>query len=140
MLSEEKAGDCAYCYLLLCQKRLLLTDNTLLPDQSFFEYLKSLSPSLTDLELRSLSTLPHLSTFLHSLSSRLRSHKDFEAVETLLACFLRIHGDVIVANGEELRAPLEEVDRRQKEETERVRELTAFSLGTLAFLRGTPIA
>lgn len=109
-------------------------------DQTFFEHLKSLSPSLTDLELRSLSTLPHLSTFLHALSSRLRSHRDFEAVETLLACFLRIQGDVIVVNGEELRGPLLEVERRQKDEVERLGELMRFSLGTLAFLRGVPIA
>lgn len=105
----------------------------------FFEYLKALSPSATDLELRSLSTLPHLQAFLHAISARLRSHRDFEAVQTFLACFLRIHGDVLVQNVE-LKEGMIRVAAEQKRESGRLMDLTHYALGTLAFLRSTPIA
>lgn len=108
-------------------------------DQAFYEYLKALSPSSTDLEFRSLSTLPHLTLFLNSLSARLASHRDFEAVQSYLAHFLRIHGDVLVAN-EELKVALERVEEEGRKGGERVRELVGYCLGTLAFLRGVSVA
>ncbi|KAI5478393.1 WD repeat protein, U3 small nucleolar RNA-associated protein 21 [Pseudohyphozyma bogoriensis] len=117
LLKEDKAGDY----------------------QSFFEYLKALSPSATDLELRSLTMLPHLEAFLDALSGRLASHRDFEAVQTFLACFLRIHGDVLVQNTE-LKGAMEKVAEEQKRESSRLMDLTHYSLGALAFLRSTPIA
>lgn len=110
-----------------------------LADQAFFEYLKALSPSATDLELRSLTTLPELNSFLHALSARLSSHKDFEAVQTFLAYFLRIHGDVLVQNVE-LRDEMLAIQEKQKKEAGRLIDLTHYALGTLAFLRSTPIA
>lgn len=107
-------------------------------DQAFFEYLKALSPSAVDLEFRSLATLPHLSAFLEAMAARLRSHRDFEAVQTFIACFLRIHGDVLVQNVE-LKRGMEAVAAAQRTETSRLMELTHYALGTLAFLRSTPI-
>lgn len=107
-------------------------------DQTFFEYLKALSPSAIDLEFRSLSTLPQLTAFLASLSARLRSHRDFEAVQTFLSCFLKIHGDVLVQNVE-LKEEMLKVAAAQKKETARLMDLTHYALGTLAFLRSTPI-
>ncbi|KAK4047049.1 rRNA-processing protein utp21 [Microbotryomycetes sp. JL221] len=108
--------------------------------QSFFEYLKALSPSLTDLELRSLVSLSHLSKFLNAISQRLSTHRDFEAVQTYLAMFLRIHGDVIVENEPELGPLLRKIKQRQATEANRLLELTQYALGTLSFLRSTPIA
>lgn len=108
-------------------------------DQTFFEYLKALSPAAIDLELRSLTILPHLSAFLDSLSSRLRSHRDFEAVQTFLAVFLKIQGDVLIANYELLQA-LEQVRKEQERESGRLMDLTHYALGTLAFLRSVAIA
>lgn len=107
-------------------------------DQSFFEYLKALLPAGTDLELRSMSTLPQLSAFISALSARLKCHKDFEAVQTYLAHFLRIHGDVLVENVE-LKEGLERVAEHQKAEAGRLMDLTHYALGTLAFLRSTPV-
>ncbi|GAA5925720.1 rRNA-processing protein UTP21 [Sporobolomyces koalae] len=108
--------------------------------QSFFEYLKALSPSALDLEIRSLTTLPHLRTFLHSLWSRLRSHRDFEATQTFLAVFLRIHGDVLISNPEDgIREKLLAIQTEQKKEAERLIDLTHYNLGTLAFLRGVAL-
>lgn len=106
--------------------------------QTFFEYLKALSPSAIDLEFRSLATLPQLTAFLAALSARLRSHRDFEAVQTFLSCFLKIHGDVLVGNVE-LKEEMLKVAAAQKTETARLMDLTHYALGTLAFLRSTPI-
>ncbi|BGP02493.1 putative WD-repeat protein [Rhodotorula toruloides ATCC 204091] len=106
--------------------------------QSFFEYLKALSPSNVDLEIRSLSTIPHLEAFLHALLARLRSHRDFEACQTFLAVFLRIHGDILIANPD-TKGPLEAIAEQQKKEAERLIDLTHYNLGTLAFLRGVAL-
>ncbi|GAA5961254.1 hypothetical protein JCM21900_005583 [Sporobolomyces salmonicolor] len=106
--------------------------------QSFFEYLKALPPSTVDLEIRSLSTIPHLRSFLHALLCRLRSHRDFEAIQTFLAVFLRIHGDVLVANPE-LGGEMQAIAEEQKKEAERLIDLTHYNLGTLAFLRGVAL-
>ncbi|GAA5874734.1 hypothetical protein JCM16303_002966 [Sporobolomyces ruberrimus] len=108
--------------------------------QSFYEYLKALSPSALDLEIRSLTTLPHLRAFLHSLLARLRSHRDFEATETFLAVFLRIHGDVLISNPEDgIREKMLDIQKEQKKEAERLIDLTHYNLGTLAFLRGVAL-
>ncbi|ETW85975.1 hypothetical protein HETIRDRAFT_60335 [Heterobasidion irregulare TC 32-1] len=103
---------------------------------AFFSYAKSLSAAAVDLELRSLVSLDSLQAFLHALSQRLRSHRDFEAVQTYLNVFLRMHGDVMVANVT-LRAELQKLLGIQKRESGRVLELIAASLGTLAFVRDT---
>lgn len=109
-------------------------------DQSFFEYLKALSPSALDLEIRSLTTLPHLARFLDALLARLRSHRDFEATETFLAVFLRVHGDVLVENPEDgIRDRMLAIQREQKREAERLIDLTHYNLGTLAFLRNVAL-
>lgn len=89
-----------------------------------------------DLELHSLSTLDHLRLFLRALTSRLKSHRDFEAVQTLQNVFLRIHADVIIAN-EEVQGELKSLADVQRQESERVLELIASSLGTLGFVRDT---
>ncbi|KAI0691037.1 Utp21-domain-containing protein [Cytidiella melzeri] len=102
--------------------------------ETFYSYIKTLSPAAIDVELRSLVTLDVQRLFLTSLIQRLKSHRDFEAVQTLENVFLRMHGDVLVANsevGEELRK-LREV---QRAESERVLELLASSLGTLGFVK-----
>lgn len=101
---------------------------------SFFEYIKALSPSAVDLEIRSLVSLEHLSAFLSALLGRLRSHRDFEAVQAFLSVFLNVHGDVLIANSE-LRSLLERLEKEQKREANRLQELISYSLGTLAFLR-----
>jgi U3 small nucleolar RNA-associated protein 21 len=68
------------------------------------------------------------------LNRRLRSHRDFEAVQTFLNVFLRIHGDLLIANAE-LRDGLEGLLAVQKAESGRVLELLASGMGTLGFVR-----
>ncbi|GAA6043467.1 hypothetical protein JCM8097_000725 [Rhodosporidiobolus ruineniae] len=106
--------------------------------QSFFEFLKALNPSAVDLEIRSLSSLQHLNAFLSSLLGRLRARRDFEAVQTFLAIFLRVHGDVLIQNIE-TREMLVAIQKEQKKEAERLIDLTHYNLGTLAFLRGVAL-
>jgi U3 small nucleolar RNA-associated protein 21 len=97
---------------------------------------KTLSPAAIDLELRSLVTLESLQIFLNALKRRLLSHRDFEAVQAFQNVFLRMHGDVIVAN-RELQNGLEELLGVQRKESQKVLELIASSLGTLGFVRDT---
>lgn len=53
-----------------------------------------------------------------------------------MTVFLRVHGDVIVANADgELGAALEELAEVQRSESRRVGELLGRALGTLGFVR-----
>ncbi|KAI0748597.1 Utp21-domain-containing protein [Daedaleopsis nitida] len=104
--------------------------------EDFFGYAKALSPAAMDLELRSLVSLDALRMFLRALAQRLRSHRDFEAVQTFMNVFLRMHGDVFVSNAE-VRRDLEMLAQAQRKESERLLELLASSLGTLGFVRDT---
>ena len=72
-----------------------------------------------DLELRSLVTLDDIRMFLAALTSRLKSHRDFEAVQTYQNVFLRLHGDVIVANPE-LQQEVETLQAVQRKESEKL--------------------
>ncbi|KAJ3492092.1 hypothetical protein NLI96_g199 [Meripilus lineatus] len=104
--------------------------------EEFYQYVKSLSPAAIDLEIRSLTSLNAHRLFIKAIVQRLRSHRDFEAVQTFQNVFLRIHGDILIANSE-LRKELEVLRDVQKTESERVLELLSSSLGTLGFVRNT---
>ncbi|GHJ84709.1 hypothetical protein NliqN6_1111 [Naganishia liquefaciens] len=101
---------------------------------SFFEYVKSLSPAKIDLEIRSLLSLEHLELFIRALIARLKTHKDFEVVQALLNVTLTIHSDLLMENSE-LRRALEEMLAEQKKESGRLMNLISYSLGTISFLR-----
>ena len=79
-------------------------------------------------------TIENLRTFMVALTQRLRSRRDFEAVQTYQSVFLRIHGETLVANTELLET-MEELLSVQKVESERVLDLVTSSLGTLDFVR-----
>lgn len=102
--------------------------------QLFFEYIKGLSPAAIDLEIRSLLSLQHLESFLRALIGRLRSNRDFEAIQAFISVCVSVHGDIMVSN-EELQATLEELLQAQEAESKRLMELISFSLGTLSFVR-----
>ncbi|KAF5338386.1 hypothetical protein D9611_012519 [Ephemerocybe angulata] len=73
---------------------------------------------------------------MHALTQRLRSRRDFEAVEAFLTAFLQMHSEVLIAN-EELREAMEEMEGVHRKESQRVLELITSSLGTLGFVRDT---
>jgi U3 small nucleolar RNA-associated protein 21 len=87
-----------------------------------------------DLEIRSLVTIENLQSFMTALTQRLQSRRDFEAVQTFQSVFLRIHGEVLVANPELLQT-MEKLLSVQKAESGRVLDLVTSSLGTLDFVR-----
>ncbi|KAF8922887.1 Utp21 specific WD40 associated putative domain-containing protein [Dissophora ornata] len=67
----------------------------------FFDHLKTLNPSAVDFELRSMSLDNDLAEpryFLEAIEYLLRMRRDFELAEAYLNLFLKIHGDVLVAN------------------------------------------
>ncbi|PPQ97575.1 hypothetical protein CVT26_002362 [Gymnopilus dilepis] len=105
-------------------------------DENFFNYMKMLSPAALDLELRSLVTLDSLSLFVNALTQRLHSHRDFEAVQAIQNVFLRMHGDVLIAN-QGMQSELEKLSQAQQKESQRILELIASSLGTLGFVKDT---
>ena len=128
---EPKDGNCR-CPALV----VTIADLHPPPDESFFTFAKSLSPAAADLEIRSLATSQDLSLFLHALSQRLKSHRDFEAVQTYLNLFLRVHGELLVSD-HELRTDLEAFLPLQRQESTRLLDSIASCLGTLAFVRDT---
>lgn len=103
-------------------------------DGTLFTLLKNLSPPAVELELRLLITLRLQSSFIQALTRRLHSHMDFEMVQTLLAVFLRLHGESMVENNE-LREGLEALLQLMKSENSRLRSLVMKNLGMLSFIR-----
>ncbi|CAE6502464.1 unnamed protein product [Rhizoctonia solani] len=102
---------------------------------ALFTLAQSMSPAALDLEIRSLSTIDDMELFMHALTQRLKSHRDFEAVQTYLAVFLRVHSDILTDH-EQLCSAMESLDRVHKQESERILELVDSGLGTLGFIRG----
>lgn len=87
------------------------------------------------MEIRSLLSIEHLKRFLRALIGRLRSHRDFEAVQAVLAVCLTVHSDLLIAN-EELAEVLQQLLVEQRRESERLLNLVGYNLGTMSFLRG----
>lgn len=149
----------------------LLTDCSLLrrrlcPDDGLFSRLFALSPSALDLEIRSLAGVDQLELFMQAMTARLRSRRDFEAVQAVMSVFLTIHGDVLSGaggddEGEEdggelfggdeeddgeasegrhrLEAALRSMLDGQLKETRDVGNLVRTSLGLVAWARGVPV-
>ena len=127
---ESKEGN--------CRRRVYYDDRRLtsITDDAFFTFAKSLSPAAVDLEIRSLVTLQDLSIFLNALTQRLKSRRDFEAVQTYLNLFLRVHGEMLIQSTE-LRGDMEALLLLQKQESSRLLDSISSCLGTLAFVRDT---
>ncbi|KAF9316671.1 hypothetical protein BG003_001695 [Podila horticola] len=82
----------------------------------FFDHLKGLNPSAVDFELRSMTLDNDLAEpryFLEAIECLLKQRRDFELAEAYLNLFLRIHGDILVANPE---AGLDDEDEDYEEE------------------------
>ena len=81
-----------------------------------------------------MATVQDLSLFLRALSQRLKSRRDFEAVQTYLNVFLRVHREMLVSNSE-IRGDLDAFLALQRQESGRLLDSIASCLGTLAFVR-----
>ncbi|PWY98745.1 beta-transducin [Testicularia cyperi] len=135
---------------------------------AYFTYLETLSTTTLDLEIRQLATVEDVVALLRVLGLRLAQHRDFEAVQAILATTLRIHSDILIpqsssaTDGEDEDDELEDVEdnegdeerrlqlkklkktirsliRLQVAESGRVNGLLDHCLGTLAFLRNLPM-
>ncbi|KAH7102300.1 Utp21-domain-containing protein [Auriculariales sp. MPI-PUGE-AT-0066] len=107
--------------------------------EDFFQYTRDLSAAALDLEIRTgLVRLPVLVRFIQALGARLRVRRDFEAVQAMIGVLLRVHGEIIIENAEELQKPLEMLREVQRKESARVLELTNQALGTLMFVQAAP--
>ncbi|KAF9088973.1 hypothetical protein BGX23_006998 [Mortierella sp. AD031] len=84
----------------------------------FFDHLKTLNPSAVDFELRSMSLDNDLAEpryFLEAIECLLEQKRDFELAEAYLNLFLKIHGDLLVANPE---AGLDDEEESEDDEDE----------------------
>jgi U3 small nucleolar RNA-associated protein 21 len=129
---EGTVGHIPFLFLVIC--------DAWVADERLFAHLKSLTPPAIDLELRTSLLLPSAQLlFVHALTQRLRSHRDFEAVQALLAVFLRLYGEVVVGEGDDGsgRRALEDLLEVQRTEAGRVMKMVTASLGTLSFVRET---
>ena len=100
---------------------------------AFITHLLLLSPSSTDLEIRSLQPA-ELIPFVQALTSRLREKLDYELVQTWMAVFLRVHGEAIVASAE-LVEVLKSWREEQEREAQRLSALVGYCSGVVGFLR-----
>ena len=107
-------------------------------DEDFFCYVKTLNPANIDFELRSLSMeddFADLRMFLDAIQSRLKTKKDFELVQSYMNHFLKIHGDVVIANFSVLGDPIRAILTEHKKEWHRIEELLHYNLCLLDFFR-----
>lgn len=103
-------------------------------------HLSSLSPSQMDLEIRTL-TVSEMVPFVNALTARLQLRRDFELINSFMACFLRLHGDVVQeedeAEGGQLKAAMRRWDRVMRTEEERLGQLVGYCKGVIDFLRSS---
>ncbi|KAK0544166.1 rRNA-processing protein utp21 [Tilletia horrida] len=133
-----------------------------------FQYLHSLSTPNIDLEIRSLARVQDFTNFLRAMTIRLQAHLDYEAVQAMLAVFVRVHGEALIANGVRLKSSqaqddsgfieLDGMDDEAAEEqgralaeavrlllvelhteSSRVMELLDYCLGSLSLIRDIPL-
>jgi U3 small nucleolar RNA-associated protein 21 len=113
---------------------------TQVPDTEFIEYLKTLSPSTADLELRSLSVgegsqeSNELLHFIRALTQRLMSRRDYELTQAWMTVFLRLHFDIVMEN-EDVLKELHTWKEHQEKERDRLDSLVGYCGGVVGFLR-----
>lgn len=101
-------------------------------------HLRTLSPSATDIEIRSLDTTPPLEefvTFIDALTFQLQAKKDYELVQVWMSMLLRVHGDVILEHGHYLESSLRSWESVQRAEAERLDQLVKYCAGVINYLR-----
>ncbi|ODV91399.1 hypothetical protein CANCADRAFT_32051 [Tortispora caseinolytica NRRL Y-17796] len=109
--------------------------------ETFFQYCKSLSPSMIDLEIQAMNghePFDDFSRLLQVLNLRLNEKKDFDIVQAILRVFTRTHGDTIVlSENETLLKQIKEIETKLTKEGNRLASLIEFSNGLSSFFRST---
>lgn len=106
-------------------------------ESDLIDHLKSLSPAAADIEIRSLASGEHV-LFVHALTSTLQSKRNFELVQAWMSVFLKIHGDVVVAD-EELREALMRYREVLEVERRRLGKLVGNCNGLVGYLRAARV-
>lgn len=137
---KPKAGNISSETTFTRLLREFTEDNS--KSEAFIAHLKNLSPSATDLEIRSLSTFPPLTefiAFIDALTATLERKADFELVQAWMAMLLRVHGDVIMEHASskvpELGEALLRWESEQAKEATRLEKLSRYCSGVLEFLK-----
>lgn len=156
MLKRGSADD-ACEFAPLYTTLLFGTANGMPPsDEAFFARLFSLTPSALDVEIRSLATERELILFIEALTARIKSRRDFEAVQAVMNVFLSAHSEVLIGEGEsagmdedgingeghdtdEVKEALTALLDAQAKETKAIGHLVRSSLGMVAWARGVPV-
>ncbi|OAJ39198.1 hypothetical protein BDEG_23062 [Batrachochytrium dendrobatidis JEL423] len=103
------------------------------------EYLKSLSPSAIDIEIR---TLPvdaehiYMRYFLEFVAFQLETLHDFELIQAYMNVFLKIHGDVLMTGQKETREDLARVQKLVSDLWNRMESKLQYGLCVVEFARG----
>ncbi|EGG12481.1 uncharacterized protein MELLADRAFT_32760 [Melampsora larici-populina 98AG31] len=114
--------------------RRLMKDESDKNYEDLFEYVKNLSPSALDIELRSITTDDQMKALLRALTVRLTSGKEFEMIQAILSVFLKIHGQEIIDIREDLPGDLLLI--AQEAATSKLKRLVDYGIGVSAFVRG----
>ncbi|KAI6247230.1 U3 small nucleolar RNA-associated protein 21 [Erysiphe necator] len=101
---------------------------------SFLNYLKTLSPSVADLEIRSLNPQEEFVPFIMALTHQLHARLDYELIQTWMSVFLRLHSDLITHDHKIIEA-LKIWREEQAREGQRIGELLSYCSGVVGFLR-----
>lgn len=109
--------------------------------EPFIAHLLSLSPSQSDIQIRSLSPPHELILFVQALTARLRQKRDYELIQTWMAVFLKCHGEsiIVATENEELGGRMREclVEWREvaREEGARLGGKVGFCMGVVGWVR-----
>ncbi|KAH9824151.1 Utp21 specific WD40 associated putative domain-containing protein [Melampsora americana] len=116
--------------------RRLMKDETDENYEDFFGYVRNLSPSALDIELRSITTDDQMKALLRALTARLTKGKEFEMIQAILSVFLKIHGQEIIATEEDLPGDGDLLAYAQEASTSKLKRLVDYGIGVSAFVRG----
>lgn len=100
----------------------------------FLNCLKSLSPSMADLEIRSLNPHEEFVPFITALTYQLRAKLDYELIQAWMSVFLRLHSDSITHDQRIIEA-IKVWREEQARESKRIGELLSYCSGVIGFLR-----
>jgi U3 small nucleolar RNA-associated protein 21 len=104
----------------------------------FLKFLSSASPSVTDLEIKSINTteLTELSNLIKALTEGYQSNQDIELIEAWMNMLMKNHGDVILAGKTDavLNEALEKWYLAHENKTQKFDDLVKFCSGVINLL------
>ena len=103
------------------------------------EHLQGLNPAAADIEIRSINNNnEEMVTFIQALTWMMHQRRNFELGQTWMRVFLRIHGDLVVAD-DRLREAIEQWSVALGQEKQRVQRLAGYCNGLVGYLRAARV-